>query len=152
MIKKIKEIIVLPLFKYGLISVVVLCVDTVLTYMFKHIFDILIANTIGATVAGIIQYFLKSKYVFKIEFKNAVNFTAFAITTVMTICMQGAIIKFFDSIVFLNSTWHEKITFLISKAAAVIIPFFAMYYVRKKVFELVSQYYEKKSSEHNKPV
>lgn len=99
-----------------------------------------ISNAIGVITGFIVQYLLCSKNVY-----NKNNFKAFIyffITFIIGLILAEGIIYLFRVIIFNNDNmlyelpilhFNVSISFLISKFVSIIIPFFVMYFLRKKL-------------------
>ena len=128
LLKKYKSIL-----SYGFISVAVTVIDVIVTYIFSQILIIVIANSIGVITGGIIQYILNSKFVFHVKHDNK-NFAIYAITFILGLILANLII-YFSNIIFNMYLQNENIVFLISKGLSIVIPFFALYFIRKELYK-----------------
>lgn len=114
--------------KYFLISVFVTLVDIVVSFGSEFLVPLVWANSIGVITGFIIQYFMTSKYVY--NKKNIKVFLKFFATFLIGFILADLIIYLFRVIIFKNST--KLIVFIISKGFSIVIPFFVMYFIRKK--------------------
>ncbi len=114
--------------KYFMISVFVTLIDILVSWGTEFIVPVIYANSIGVLTGFIIQYFMTSKYVY--NKKNIKVFIKFFITFLIGFVLADLIIYLFRIIIFENS--EKLIVFMISKGFSIVIPFFVMYFIRKK--------------------
>lgn len=114
---------------YGLISCFVTVIDVAVSYMLEDYTGILTANAIGVITGFIIQYFLASKKVFNSQ--NLKTFIIFLATFFVGLLAAEAIIYIFRIIIFRGI--DTKFAFLSSKGMSIVIPFFLIYFMRKKL-------------------
>lgn len=100
----------------------------------------IISNAIGVISGFVVQYFLCSRKVY-----NKTNLRAFCfffLTFIIGLLLAESIIFIFRTIVFQNKTLLYQIpvlnielaiSFLIPKLVSIVIPFFVMYFLRKKL-------------------
>ncbi len=131
LLKKIKNLIIdhKAFLMYGIISVFVTIVDVVVCRLCEHFLSPVVANTIGVVTGFIIQYFLAARHVYNT--KSMKSFIIFLATFFLNLLMANGIVYVCRSIIFDNST--DNISFLVSKAASIVFPFFITYFIRKKL-------------------
>ena len=129
LLKKYKKIIV-----FGIISIFVTIIDIIITYIFKSFFSLVVANSVGVISGAIVQYLLNSKLVFHVEEKKSKNLLIYICTFVFGLIIANLII-YYSNEVLVSYFASEKICFLISKSLSIIIPFFGLYIIRKKLYE-----------------
>lgn len=123
---------------YGLISVIVTVIDVIVSRVSEKAFALFIdnvaivpvvANTLGVIVGFIIQYFLTARHVYNTQ--SIKSFSIFLATFFVNLLLATAIIFLFRTYVFGNS--EGTIAFLVSKGASIVFPFFATYFIRKRL-------------------
>lgn len=118
---------------YGSISIGVTIIDVIVTYILKHFTLLVIANSAGVITGGIIQYILNSKFVFHVN-KNTKNFGIYVLTFIFGLILANLIIYYSDML-FHYYIFNERLIFLLSKGLSIIIPFFALYFIRKGLYK-----------------
>ena len=114
---------------YFLISVFVTLVDIVVSRVSERFVDIVIANTIGVVTGFVIQYFLCTRKIYAgSSVKTAV---IFFVTWLFGLGLANLIVYVVRVLIFHNS--EGIIYYLIGKGASIVIPFFILYFIRKKL-------------------
>ncbi|MBP5774896.1 MAG: hypothetical protein J6W36_04310 [Clostridiales bacterium] len=114
---------------YFLISVFVTLVDVVVSRVSERFVDIVIANTIGVVTGFVIQYFLCTRKVYAgSSVKTAV---IFFLTWLFGLGLANLIVYVVRVLIFANR--EGIIYYLIGKGASIAIPFFILYFIRKKL-------------------
>lgn len=113
---------------YFMISVFVTIIDIIVSWVTEFWVPVIYANTIGVVTGFVIQYFMTSKYVY--NKKDMKVFIKFFATFLIGLALADLIIYLFRVIIFENS--EKLIVFMISKGFSIVIPFFVMYFIRKK--------------------
>ena len=114
---------------YFLISVFVTLVDVVVSRVSERFVDIVIANTIGVVTGFVIQYFLCTRKVYAgSSVKTAV---IFFLTWLFGLGLANLIVYVVRVLIFANR--EGIIYYLIGKGASIAIPFFVLYFIRKKL-------------------
>ena len=113
---------------YFLISVFVTLVDIVVSRVSERFVDVVIANTIGVVTGFIIQYFLCTRKIYKGSVKSAV---IFFVTWLIGLGLANLIVYVVRVLIFENR--EGFIYYLIGKGASIAIPFFVLYFIRKKL-------------------
>lgn len=113
---------------YGLISVFVTVIDIAVSRLSESFVNTVVANTIGVVVGFIVQYYLTSRHVY--NSKNVRTFTIFLLTFFIGLFLANLIVYFSRYYLFGGS--EGIIAFLVSKGLSIVLPFFVMYYLRKK--------------------
>lgn len=114
---------------YFLISVFVTLVDIVVTCVSERFVDIVIANTIGVVTGFVIQYFLCTRKIYAgSSVKTAI---IFFVTWLFGLGLANLIVYVVRVLIFDNR--EGIIYFLIGKGASIAIPFFVLYFIRKKL-------------------
>jgi putative flippase GtrA len=114
---------------YFLISVFVTLVDVVVSRVSERFVDVVIANTIGVVTGFVIQYFLCTRKVYAgSSVKTAV---IFFLTWLFGLGLANLIVYIVRIKIFDNR--EGLIYYLIGKGASIVIPFFILYFIRKKL-------------------
>ena len=114
---------------YFLISVFVTLVDIVVSRFSERFVDVVIANTIGVVTGFIIQYFLCTRKVYAgSSIKTAI---IFFVTWLLGLGLANLIVYVVRVLIFENR--DGIIYYLIGKGASIAIPFFVLYFIRKKL-------------------
>ena len=114
---------------YFLISVFVTLVDIVVSRVSERFVDVVIANTIGVVTGFVIQYFLCTRKVYAgSSVKTAV---IFFLTWLFGLGLANLIVYIVRIKIFDNR--EGLIYYLIGKGASIVIPFFILYFIRKKL-------------------
>ena len=114
---------------YFLISVFVTLVDIVVSRISERFVDVVIANTIGVVTGFIIQYFLCTRKVYAgSSIKTAI---IFFVTWLFGLGLANLIVYVVRVLIFENR--DGIIYYLIGKGASIAIPFFVLYFIRKKL-------------------
>ncbi|CDF12058.1 predicted membrane protein [Mycoplasma sp. CAG:776] len=114
--------------KYFMISVFVTVIDIFVSWLTEIWVPVIYANSIGIITGFIVQYFMTSKYVY--NKKNMKVFLKFFVTFLIGFVLADLIVYIFRVMIFENS--NKLIVFMISKGFSIVIPFFVMYFIRKK--------------------
>lgn len=116
---------------YFLISLSLLFFDVICSRFCENFVGVVEANTISLVLGFIIQYFLCAKKVYhNNDFRTAV---IFFLTWLLALGMADSIIYIFRVMIFDNRT--EFLYFLIAKGFSIVIPFFFIYFLRKRLIE-----------------
>lgn len=113
---------------YFLISVFVTLVDVVVSRVCERFVDVVIANTIGVVTGFVIQYFLCTRKIYKGSIRSAV---IFFVTWLFGLGLANFIVYVVRVLIFNNR--EGLIYYLIGKGASIAIPFFILYFIRKKL-------------------
>ncbi len=113
---------------YGLISVFVTLIDIAVCRIGEIVFSSVVANTIGVITGFIIQYLLTVRHIYNKN--NYKSFFVFLWTFFVGLIFANAIVYLFRVFVF-NGADHA-FAFLVSKGVSIVLPFFLMYFLRKK--------------------
>lgn len=114
---------------YGIISVFVTLVDISVCRISEIWLESVAANTIGVITGFIIQYFLTARHVYNKN--NLKSFIVFLWTFFVGLVFANSIVYIFRTFVFVGS--DSGIAFMISKGFSIVLPFFLMYFLRKKL-------------------
>jgi putative flippase GtrA len=130
---KIKIFIEKPIVYYMFNSVIVTIIDTFIVWLLYRIvhIDIVTSNTIGVITGFIIHYILSAKAVFKVK-HNLLSFLVYLGTFFIGLVFADWLIYIGENRLFLS--FHEDISFLLSKGISVVLPFFLLYFIRKIIF------------------
>ena len=116
---------------YFLISLSLLFFDVICSRFCENFVGVVEANTISLVLGFIIQYFLCAKKVYHTnDVRTAV---IFFLTWLLALVMADSIIYIFRVIIFDNRT--EFLYFLVAKGFSIVIPFFFIYFLRKRLIE-----------------
>lgn len=116
-------------YNYFLISVTVTLADVLVCYLMECFVDKITANTIGVVCGFILQYFLTARHVY--HYRNLRSFVLFLLTFAVGLLLANAIV--YLSRVYLFQDSESLIAFLVSKGFSIVLPFFAIYFLRKKL-------------------
>lgn len=127
-----------PMAKYLAISIFVTVIDTAVVWvlsMYRSV-DLTVANTAGVIVGQIIHYALASGQVFDMEF-GPIGAVIYFGTFVLGLLLANWIIAtaFSLSVGLLG----KQLAFLFAKGCSIVIPFFALYFLRKFLYGLVKR-------------
>ncbi len=113
---------------YGLISVFVTLVDIAVCRVGEIWFSTVFSNTLGVLTGFTIQYFLTARHVYnKNNFKS---FIVFLWTFLVGLLFANVIVFVFRDVIFHQD--DSTLAFLVSKGFSIVLPFFVMYFLRKK--------------------
>ena len=107
-------------------------IDIAVCRVCEFFFSPVVSNTFGVVTGFIIQYFLTSKHVYNT--KNMKSFAIFLVTFLMGLALANGIVYVCRALVFRGR--DTALAFLVSKGASIVIPFFFLYFVRKKLMPL----------------
>lgn len=113
---------------YGIISVFVTLIDVATCRICENWIPSVAANTVGVVTGFIIQYFLTARHVY--NKKNIKSFFVFLWTFFVGLGSADLIIYVFRTFVFHGS--DGSLAFLVSKGFSIVLPFFLMYFLRKR--------------------
>ena len=115
-------------------SVVESCIGWLLL---QYIIDnIILINTVAIVIGAIIHYILTLRFVFKNR-NNLESMVVYGVTFGLGILLQNAVIWLFYDVLLANIT--EILRFFFSKACSLLIPFYAIYYVRSILNERIAR-------------
>ena len=116
-------------------------VDVAIVWSLLHLghLNIVLANTVGISGGCILSYLLCSKKVFNADY-GIMGLTIYVVTSIGGLLLGDSVI--YVSYHYLFNSLGEEFSFLLSKGLSIMIPFFAMYGVRKRWYAAI----EKKSS------
>lgn len=117
---------------YLFCSVAAALVESGIGWIFLQTFSfhITIINTMAIFFGAVVHYFLTSIIVFKIK-RNAASVLVYVLSFGIGILLQNAVIWLFYD--FLLKAQTQGIRYAVSKALSLAIPFFAVYFIRKKL-------------------
>lgn len=114
---------------YFLISVFVTVIDIAVTRICESFVDVVVANTIGVVTGFIIQYILCSRKVY--NGSNIKTAVIFFLTWLLGLGLADLIVYVVRVLILENR--EGFIYYLIGKGASIAIPFFVLYFLRKKL-------------------
>ena len=125
-------------FLYLMCSVIAALVESGIGWIFLRIFPfhITIINTMAIFFGAVIHYFLTSVLVFKIK-KNAASVVVYVLSFAIGVLLQNLVIWLFYD--FLLKTQTQGVRYAVSKALSLAIPFFVVYFIRKKLNERLAR-------------
>ncbi len=131
---KIKKFLARPVIIYGLCSVFTMLLEMVIGLTILEVFltDIIIANVISMIVGAIVHYYIVSRKVFlsNINVKNSITYIW---TFLLGLFLQNIVLKICYDYMFV---WlYASVNYILSKGCSVVIPFAAMYIIRKKLLK-----------------
>lgn len=113
---------------YGIISVFVTLVDVATCRICEIRISSVAANTVGVVTGFIIQYFLTARHVYNKN--NIKSFIVFLWTFLIGLIVANTIVYVFRTFIFNGA--DSNLAFLTSKGFSIVLPFFLMYFLRKK--------------------
>lgn len=113
---------------YGMISVFVTIIDVAICRLCETWISSVAANTVGVVSGFVIQYFLTARHVYNKN--NIKSFLVFLWTFFIGLIFANSIVYVFRTYVFAGS--DSSLAFLTSKGFSIVLPFFLMYFLRKK--------------------
>lgn len=120
---------------YFLISVFVTVIDIAVTRICESFVDVVVANTIGVVTGFIIQYILCSRKVY--NGSNIKTAVIFFLTWLLGLGLADLIVYVVRVLILENR--EGFIYYLIGKGASIAIPFFVLYFLRKKLIPAKSE-------------
>ena len=127
-----------PMAKYLAISIFVTIIDTAVVWVLSMQLSVNLtaANTAGVIVGQIIHYILASGQVFDMEF-GPVGAVIYFGTFVLGLLLANWIIA--TAYALGVGLLGKQLAFLFAKGCSIVIPFFALYYLRKFLYGLVKR-------------
>lgn len=123
-----KQYVAHPAFsRYFMISVFVTLLDTAVSRISELFAPLIVANSMGIIIGFLTQYVLASRHVY--NNKDVATFIKFLLTFCFGFSLANGIVYVSRVIIFSGS--EAFIVFLVSKGFSIVIPFFAMYYIRR---------------------
>lgn len=122
------------LIRYLLISIFITLIDLGVVYILRFAFNqnLVFSNTIGVITGCVVQYFLTMRHVFERE-KNSLSAIIFFGTFFVGLLLADVTIYVVHEL--LDTTFSEKLVFLISKGFSMVVPFFVLYYLRRYLYD-----------------
>lgn len=119
--------------RYFYYSVIVAIFDVAIVWGLLRFTDthLVAANTIGVVSGFLFHYILASKSVFRTEYGVA-GFLVYLVTFLFGLLLANSLI--YVSYEFLFFRLPEDLRILASKGVSVAVPFFVMYYLRKRLY------------------
>lgn len=114
---------------YFVISCSLTIFDVIFSRFCERFVGVVEANTISLILGFVIQYFLCAKTVYRSN--NARTAIIFFLTWLLALALADSIVYVFRVIVFENR--QELLYFLIAKGFSIVIPFFFIYFLRKRL-------------------
>jgi len=115
-------------FLYFFISAFVTLLDMGTSRLCESFLPVLIANSLGIIVGFIVQYILTSRHVY--NNKNSTTFLKFLLTFFIGFLLANGIVYLCREWLFSGAEGFSA--FIISKGLSIAIPFFVVYFIRKK--------------------
>ena len=115
-------------FNYLVISCFVTVLDVITSRLCETFTKIVIANTVGVVVGFAVQYILTSRHVY--NSRNISTFIKFLLTFLFGLLLANGIVYFCRVFIFHRS--EEILAFMVSKGFSIVIPFFVLYFIRKR--------------------
>lgn len=127
-----------PLLKYLYCSILVTILDVVIVWILYRPFhrNIVIANTSGVIAGFLVHYLLASKSVFNLAY-GAIGFIIYLGTFLFGLVLSDVLIYVGEYSLF--KSMPSDISFLFSKGFSIVVPFFALYYLRKFLYGIVKE-------------
>lgn len=125
-----------PFVKYLVYSGIVTVIDSILVWILMTYLNInlVYANTIGVILGFFIHYALASKSIFNANY-GWIGFLIYGGTFIIGLFLAGIIIHFCYQE--LSHFLVEEASFIVSKGASVVIPFFVLYFMRRYLYQLI---------------
>lgn len=120
--------------RYLFNSVIAMLVDVSIVWVLMNYTDIKLvaSNTIGIIVGFFIQYILSLKRVFNRE-HDMKGFIVYFVTFIFGLVLANVLIYISYEYFFILFSLNLRL--LLSKAVSIVIPFFAMYFIRKRIYD-----------------
>lgn len=113
---------------YGMISVFVTVIDVATCRVCENWLSPVTANTVGVVTGFLIQFFLTSRHVYHKQ--NGKSFLVFLWTFFVGLLFANSIVYLSRTYLFHGS--DSGLAFLVSKGFSIVLPFFLMYFLRKR--------------------
>ncbi|MDE6888452.1 MAG: GtrA family protein [Eubacterium sp.] len=125
--------------KYLACSVFTAVLETMVGWLLVHMIScsIVAANTIAVLIGALVHYFITLLMVFEKK-NNAKSFLVYIISFVLGLMLQNGIIwLFYEKILFAADDFWK---YAFSKGMSLIVPFFLLYVIRKRLNERITGY------------
>ncbi len=125
--------------KYLACSVFTAVLETMVGWLLVHMIScsIVVANTIAVLIGALVHYFITLLMVFEKK-NNAKSFLVYIISFVLGLMLQNGIIwLFYEKILFAADDFWK---YAFSKGMSLIVPFFLLYVIRKRLNERITGY------------
>ncbi len=125
--------------KYLACSVFTAVLETMIGWLLVHmaLCGIVAANTAAVLIGVLVHYFLTLLLVFE-KRNNAKSFLAYSISFVLGLALQNVIISLFYEKILCGVADFWK--YAVSKGMSLIVPFFLLYVIRKRLNERITGY------------
>lgn len=120
--------------KYFINSCIVTVLDVVIVWVLHIVFnvDVVLANTCGVVIGFLVDYVLSALFVF--EHANSKNgFAIYFVTFILGLILADILIYIGEGQLFRGL--ERNLCFLMSKGLSIGVPFFILYFIRKKSYE-----------------
>ena len=120
--------------KYFINSCLVTVLDVVIVWVLHMVFhvDVVLANTLGVIAGFLIDYILSVLFVFD-HANNKNGFAIYLVTFILGLVLADVLIYIGESRLFVGL--EKNLCFLMSKGLSISVPFFILYFIRKKSYE-----------------
>lgn len=125
--------------KYLVCSVFTAFLETIAGWLFLHMTScgIVVANTAAVLMGALVHYFITLLIVFE-KRNNAKSFLIYILSFVLGLVLQNAIIwLFYEKILFRAAEFWK---YTVSKGMSLVVPFFLLYVIRKRLNERIIGY------------
>ncbi len=124
--------------QYFTFSVIATLVDVTTVWILFHSFSIGLgfSNTIGVTLGFILNFFLSVKFVFQTRY-GVLSFLIYLVTFLIGLVVADFAIV--QSYAFAIQWVSKELAFLFGKGVSLVLPFFFIYFIRKKLYACLNQ-------------
>ena len=124
--------------KYFMNSCLVTVLDVVIVWILHMVFqvDIVVANTVGVVTGFLVDYVLSALFVFD-HARSKNGFIIYLVTFVLGLALADGLIYIGEEQLFRGL--GRNLCFLMSKGLSIGVPFFILYFIRKKSYEWLGE-------------
>lgn len=122
-------------------SVLSTVLDTAVVWVLFHVFSVSLgySNTVGVVAGFLLSFFLSAKFVFQTKY-GILSFLIYLITFLFGLAVANILI--IKSYAFAIAWVSEGMAFLFAKGVSIVLPFFVLYFIRKKLYACLNQRYQ----------
>lgn len=128
--------------RYFGFSVLATVVDTTAVWVLFHFFlaGLGFSNTVGVILGFILDFFLSAKFVFQTKY-GVLSFLIYLLTFLFGLFIANFLI--IQSYALAIQSVSEGLAFLFAKGVSIVLPFFVLYFIRKKLYAYLNKRYQK---------
>ncbi|MDO5785801.1 MAG: GtrA family protein [Eubacteriales bacterium] len=98
-----------------------------------------VSNTIGVILGFILDFFLSAKFVFQTKY-GVLSFLVYLVTFLFGLAVANFLI--IQSYALAIQWVSEGLAFLFAKGVSIVLPFFVLYFIRKKLYACLNKRYQ----------